>query len=183
MALKNFLEHDLILYLIILWGFSWYLIKLSSASLLGIIPFDYVVQSPDTNGSNYSMTGLIRTDGFSPMNNKSFPLVGLYREMTKIKNETFGPMQEMYINNVLIPKTDAKIAKLKAETEYIETKNAVKRKALRLTEFDDKPLTPFTNATNKIKSWSSSRRKNRTNENEDFFDGTFYYWKNVSNIS
>ncbi|OII75092.1 hypothetical protein cand_004530 [Cryptosporidium andersoni] len=183
MALKNFLECDLILYLIIFWGFSWYLIKLSSASLLGIIPLDNVVQSPNSNGSDYSMSGLIRTDGSSPINNKSFPLVGLYREMTQIKNETFGPIQEIYINKVLIPKTDAKVAKLRAETEYIETKNAAKRKALRLTEFDDKPLTPFTNATNKIKSWSSSRKKNRTDENEDSFDGTFYYWKNVSNTS
>ncbi|EEA07674.1 uncharacterized protein CMU_005970 [Cryptosporidium muris RN66] len=182
MALRNFLECNLILYLIILWGFSWYFIKLSNASLLGIIPLDNVVQSPNSNSSDYSMPGLTRTDGFSPINKKSFPLVELYREMTQIKNETFGPMQELYINKVLIPKTDAKVAKLRAETEYIETKNAAKRKVLRLTEFDDKPLTPFTNTTNKIKSWSSSR-KNKTDENEDFFDGTFYYWKNVSNTS
>ncbi|KAF7455719.1 putative secreted protein, partial [Cryptosporidium felis] len=82
--------------------------------------------------------------------NKTQELLNFYREMTTLKNSSVAPIRDAYIYGVLIPKTDAKVEKLRAETAYIETKNAAKKKRLKLAKEDFEKSTPFTSITNKL---------------------------------
>lgn len=110
--------------------------------------------------------------------NRTYEFLELYREMTAIKNAGSSSLKKAFIDGVLIPKTDAKVAKLKAETAYIETKNAAKKKRMNLVREDFEKSTPFTPLVAKLLNSTSTPSVNTTQILDTIYNETFYYLNN-----
>ncbi|OII73798.1 uncharacterized protein cubi_03595 [Cryptosporidium ubiquitum] len=108
--------------------------------------------------------------------NRTYEFLELYKEIYAMKNASSNSFKKAYIDGVLIPKTDAKVAKLKAETAYIETKNAEKRKKMNLVKEDFEKNTPFSSIIGNI--LNSSSQINGTQILDTIYNETFYYLNN-----
>lgn len=108
--------------------------------------------------------------------NRTYEFLELYREITAIQNANSASVKKAFIDGVLIPKTDAKVAKLKAETAYIETKNAAKKKRMNLVREDFERSTPFTPIVAKL--LDSTPTANSSQILDAIYNETFYYLNN-----
>ncbi|KAH8740618.1 hypothetical protein FG386_002200 [Cryptosporidium ryanae] len=120
---------------------------------------------------------LVETDLINKQPNKTYDFLEFYREMTAIRNNTDIPVKKAYIDKVLVPRTDAKVAKLQAETAYIETKNAGRKKSMNLLVDDFKKSTTFSGLAEKIFN-TTSLPINITDELSSIYNETFYYLNN-----
>ncbi|KAH7647891.1 hypothetical protein FG379_000518 [Cryptosporidium bovis] len=120
---------------------------------------------------------LVETDVVNKQPNKTYDFLEFYKEMTAIRNNTEIPVKKAYIDKVLVPKTDAKVAKLQAETAYIETKNAAKKKSMNLMVDDFKKAMTFSDLAEKIFN-TTSLRMNDTETLSSIYNETFYYLSN-----
>ncbi|KAH8583351.1 uncharacterized protein ELE39_000119 [Cryptosporidium sp. chipmunk genotype I] len=108
--------------------------------------------------------------------NRTYEFFELYKEISAIKSNNSASFKKAYIDQVLIPKTDAKVAKLKAETAYIETKNAAKKKKINLVKEDFEKSTQFSSFIANL--LNSSSQINGTQILNNIYNETFYYLNN-----
>ncbi|KAJ1612382.1 putative secreted protein [Cryptosporidium canis] len=108
--------------------------------------------------------------------NRTQEFLELYKEMSAILDSRNTPIRRAYIDGVLVPRTDAKVAKLQAETAYIETKNAAKRKQMNLLKEDFEKNTPFSSMVSKL--LNSTPNVNSTQILNSIYNETFYYINN-----
>ncbi|TRY49730.1 putative Secreted Protein [Cryptosporidium tyzzeri] len=113
--------------------------------------------------------------------NRTYQFLELYKEISTIKSANSVSLKKAYVDQVLIPKTDAKVAKLKAETAYIETKNAAKKKKMSQVKGDLEKNITFSSLIGNL--LNSSSQINSTQILNNIYNETFYYLnnKNMSN--
>lgn len=108
--------------------------------------------------------------------NRTYEFLELYKEISAIKNVSNNSFKNVYVNQVLIPMTDARVAKLKAETSYIETKNAERKKKMNLVKEDLEKNTSFAFIVGNL--LNSSSQINSTQILDNIYNETFYYLNN-----